>query len=190
MSGPNPHSRRSGTKGKERSLHGDVPALLGARFRTVLLRLGRNAGDDQPLRRAGQRHVKQPPVLFEVAFLFGENAFLEWRAALLFFGPKQGCDTARADFDIQSQRRAAHLAWVRSRVGKDNHRRLEALGPVHSHHAHLVAAAARVALHIDRPAREPCEKAIQRRGFGPLELKRAVDQFVDGIPRGHPEPAV
>ena len=81
------HDRRgSASRLEERPLDCQMPAIDRARIGTVPLRLGGNSGDDQPIGSTGERDVKQPPMLLEVASLLGEDRFLERRAALILFG--------------------------------------------------------------------------------------------------------
>src|SRR3954447_14568441 len=129
-------------------------------------------------------------MLLEVPLLLSEDGFFERSAPLLFLWAEQWGGACGPNFEIERDRPPAKSLRIGGRVGEDDHGCLKPFRTVDGHHPDLIAGPPRVALDIDRPAREPGEEAIERRRLRSLELQRPVHQLVDGIARRHSQPAV
>ena len=99
----------------------------------------------------------------------------------------------RCRSDSVDARQVEHRATVppdrrRAGIGQEHDRRLEALGAVHGHHAHLVAPLLHVALHLARrPRAGRRESRCSDGGARVVVGERQVEELVDRVGRLGPE---
>ncbi len=125
-------------------------------------------------------------MLLEVALLLARDPLGEWLATFVPFRPEHR-NRILLQLQVERQRGSPEPCRVGGRIGEDHDRRFQPLRAVNGHHANLVRRLAGIALDVDRPAREPVEEPLERRGLVPFEVDRAVHQLVGCVAGGHAE---
>ena len=142
------------------------------------------AADDQPFGRARHRHVKQPPVFVaRLASAASRAAAIGADVVVLRRRPRPSGRRARHRLLRRQRQQSRRMPALRRRrgVGEDDDRRLQPLGAVHGHHAHLVALHLHVALDLGLRRAQPGDEALQRRRLRAFVVEREIEEFVERV---------
>ena len=153
------------------------PDLLVPVARLRLVRLP--AANQQPVPRAGQRHIQQPVVLARPRGCAGLAYRLHGPAAQILVRLPQRQVGAGAVIVRPAQ--PALVRWQPGGIRQNHQPRLQALGAVHGHYAHRVARRFRLALHLGRRQPQPVQEALQRGRMGGRMQQRGTQQLVDRL---------
>ena len=136
-------------------------------------------GDDEPVLRAGERHIEKTAALALrrfVGFAFrgahGGGRFV--------VGQRENHIAVRAEEKFAVPARALRQGGG---VGQNDDIRFQTLGAMHRHHPHFVAAAIHVALDLRFAAFEPVQEPFQRRRVVLLIGEREGSELVQRIRR-------
>ena len=152
--------------------------LGGVAIRTVPV-----SGDQQPVLRARQRHIQQPPVFF-MRFGFRNQPRPRRRLdiAILARRPDQR--------SVHGQDGIARQFRFRGCIRQDHDRRLQPLRPVHRHDPDFRTRLRQVALDLHGSRLKRRHEQLKRRRPGRIMRQCARQQGLDRIARRRAEPCI
>ena len=123
------------------------------------------AGNDEPVLRAGQRHVQQPAELL-FGFRIRHSALkLRCRDIAVLAGRPDG-------HAVDDEHGGRHCFRSGRCIRQHNDRRLQALGAVHGHNADLPFRCGEVALDLDEPGFHFGDEGLQGRRLRRIKALR------------------